>query len=116
LRAHLFHDQVRLELAIPGGKLEQRFTVELWTDEHGHPLRFDFRAQIGDAKSAVEGTFTGGKAELVVRQGPSEKKLSVAVPADAYLLANNFVSELELALALAAEGPSTLFSPNVLRT
>lgn len=116
LRAHLFRDQVRLEIPTPGGKLEQRFTVALWTDEHGHPLRFDLRAQIGDAKSAVEGTFAGGKAELVVRQGPSAQPLSVQVPADAYLLTNNFVSELELALALAPEGPLTFFSGSVLQT
>ncbi len=116
LRAHLFHDQVRLELATPGGKLEQRFSVELWTDSAGQPLRFDFRAQIGDAKSAVEGAFTGGKAELVVRQGPSEKPLSVKVPDDVYLLTNNFVSQLELALLLAPEGPLTLFSVNALQT
>jgi pimeloyl-ACP methyl ester carboxylesterase len=116
LRAHLFHDQVRLELATPGGKLQQLFTVALWTDSAGHPLRLDFRAQMGDAKSAVEGAFTGGKAELVVRQGPSEKPLSVKLPDEVYLLTNNFVSQLELALLLAPEGPLTLFSANALKT
>lgn len=116
LRAHLFHDQVRLELATPSGKLRQLFTVALWTDSAGHPLRLDSRAQIGDSKSAVEGTFVGGKAELVVRQGSSEKPVSVKVPDGVYLLTNNFVSQLELALRLAPEGPLTLFSANALQT
>jgi pimeloyl-ACP methyl ester carboxylesterase len=119
LRAHHFREQVRLELPAPSGKVEQRFTVELWTDAAGHPLRFDFRARLGDVKSAVEGVFADGKVELVVRQGPSERKLAVEAPAASYLLANNFVSELELCLVAvppADAGTRTLFSPNVLRS
>jgi len=48
LRAHHFREQVRLELPAPSGKIEQRITVLLWTDERGHPLRFELRTQLGD--------------------------------------------------------------------
>ncbi len=120
LRAHHFREQVELELSTPGGALRQRFTVELWTDDEALPLRFDFRAQVGDVKSGVAGVLAGGKAELLVRQGPTEQALTVEVPSDAFLLANNFVSQLELLLALEpvpAEGlQRTLFSANLLRT
>jgi len=115
LRAHLFHDQVALEL----GGIQQRFTVELWTDAQGHPLRFDFRAQLGDVTSGVVGVFAGGKAELVVRQGPGERNLTTDAPADAFLLANNFVSHIELLLAARPPADAhsvTLFSANALRT
>jgi pimeloyl-ACP methyl ester carboxylesterase len=115
LCAHLFRDQVRLEFATPSGKLEQRYTVELWTDAAGHALRFDLRAKVGDARSSVEGALADGKAELVVRQGPSEKRMTPSVPAEVFLLANNFVSHLDLLLALGGEGPWTLFSANVLQ-
>jgi pimeloyl-ACP methyl ester carboxylesterase len=118
LRAHAFHEQVRLELGAPSGKLEQRFTVDLWTDAVGHPLRFELRTQLGDVKSSVEGVFADGKAELVVHQGSVAKPMSVAVPAGAYLLANNFVSELDLLVGRVELGDSaafTLFSPNVAR-
>jgi len=118
-RAHLFHDQVRIELPSATDTLEQRFTVDLWTDAEGHPLRFDLRAQLGGVVSAVVGVFAGGKAELVVRQGPGEKKLSVDVPPTAYLLANNFVSHIELLLAARPPADThsvTLFSGSLLRT
>jgi hypothetical protein len=114
LRACLFREQVRLR--VPGVALEQRYTVELWTDEHGHPLRFDLRAQLGDVKSAAQGTFAGGSADLVVRQGPTEKPLSLEVPDGIRLLTNNFVSQLELALHFLSEGASTFFSASVLQT
>ncbi len=120
LRAHHFREQVELALELPSGPLTQRFTVELWTDAGGRPLRFDFRAQVADVKSGVTGTFAEGQAELSVRQGTSAQRLSVAVPAEAFLLANNFVSEIELLLALAPvpeQGARhTLFSANLLRT
>ncbi|MSR61241.1 MAG: alpha/beta fold hydrolase [Planctomycetes bacterium] len=114
-RAHLFHDQVALEM----GGTQQSFTVDLWTDAQGHPLRFDFRAQLGDVTSGVEGVFVGGKAECVARQGSGEKKLSADAPADSFLLANNFVSQLELLLAARPPADAhavTLFSANALRS
>ncbi len=116
LRAYHFQEQVELELATPSGPLRQRFTLEHWSDAEGHPLRFDFRAQVADVKTGVVGVLANGKAELVVHQGPSEQKLTVDAPDGVYLLANNFVSELELLLALAPlpeESASyTLFSAN----
>ena len=119
LRAHHFVEQVELELTLPSGPLVQRFTMELWTDDEALPLRFDFRAQVADAKSGVTGVLAGGEAELVVHQGPSERTLTLDVPSEAFLLANNFVSEIELLLALQPvpeEGARhTLFSANTLQ-
>jgi pimeloyl-ACP methyl ester carboxylesterase len=119
LRAHHFRDQAELELAAPGGTLRQRYTVERWLDDAGHPLRFELRAQIGDAKSSVEGTFAAGKAELVVRQGPTDKPVSVGGVSGVFLLANNFVAHLELALKLLPAGEKrtvSFFSGNALTT
>jgi len=119
LRAHHFRDQAELELEAPGGKLRQRYTVERWLDDAGHPLRFELRAQIGDARSAVEGTFASGKAELVVRQGATDKPVSVGGVKDVFLLANNFVAHLELALRLLPDEEKrtvTFFSGNALTT
>ena len=114
-RAHRFRDQVRIEVPIPSGKLEQLFTVELTTDDSGHPLSFDFRAQAVDARSAVLGTFANGMAELVVRQGTQERKLTIPLPEGTFLLTNNFVSQLELALVLTPEAPRQFFSSNALQ-
>src|SRR5262249_41745996 len=107
------------ELGAPSGKLEQRFTVELWTDAAGHLLRFELRAQLGDARSSVAGALVDGKAELVVRQGPVAKPMSVPAPPACFVLANNVVSELGLLVRRAPLGESaafTLFSPNAVRT
>lgn len=116
LRTHSFREEVRLELPAPGGKLEQRLTMDLWTNAAGRPLRFDFRSQLAEARSAVEGVFAAGKAELTVLQGPIAKNSSVPVAADAFVLANNFVGQIELVLALTPVEESrsvTLFSVNV---
>lgn len=117
LRAHRFVEQV--ELAPPGSPIAQRFTVELWTDAEGLPLRFDLRAQVGDVRSGASGVLAGGQAELVVRQGPGETPMTLEVPAEAFFLANNFVSELELLLALHPPGDEparhALFFATVLR-
>jgi hypothetical protein len=111
-RAHWFRDRVRLRLT---AELEQRSTVDLWTDERGRPLSFQLRSRLGDVEGSAEGVFRGGAVELVVRQGAGEKTLAVAVPEGAYLLANNFLSHLDLALALAPDGPSQFFSATVLQ-
>ena len=119
VRAHRFRDQVELELGAPGGTLTQRYTVERWLDDHGYPLRFELRAEIGDARSVVEGAFSSGKAELVVHQGASDKPVSVGGVERAFLLANNFVAHLELVLALLPEQEErtvTFFSGNALAT
>jgi pimeloyl-ACP methyl ester carboxylesterase len=119
LRAHHFRDQAELTLDAPGGALQQRFTVERWLDDAGHPLRFELRAQMGDVRSSVEGTFASGKAELVVRQGASDKPVSVGGVNEVFLLANNFVAHLELVLRLLPEEEKrtvTFFSGNALTT
>src|SRR5688572_28884074 len=119
LRAHRFRDQVELELPVAGGTLRQRYTVERWLDDGGHPLRFELRAEVGDVRSAVEGTFAGGKAEVLVRQGASDQPASIPGVEGAFLLANNFVAHLELVLALLPEEEKhtlTLFSANSLVT
>jgi len=119
LRAHLFREQVRLELPAPGSTLEQRFTMELWTGADGHPLRFDFRAQVGDARTVVEGLVVEGQVELSVLQGPVARSQSFPVAPEAFLLANNFVGHIELVLALSPVETSrtvTLFSVNLGQT
>jgi pimeloyl-ACP methyl ester carboxylesterase len=116
LRAHHFREEVRLELPAPGEKLEQRLTMDLWTDASGRPLRFDFRSELGEARSAVDGVFDDGKVELSVLQGPVAKRQSLPVPEGAFVLANNFVGQIELVLALTPVEESrtvTLFSVNV---
>ncbi|HEX6883834.1 MAG TPA: alpha/beta fold hydrolase [Planctomycetota bacterium] len=116
LRAHLFREQVRLVLAAPGSTLEQRFTMELWTGVDGRPLRFDFRAQVGDARTVIEGLVANGQVELAVQQGPAVRSQSFPLAPEAFLLANNFVGHIELVLALSpveASRTVTLFSVNL---
>ncbi len=119
LRLHAFRARVAIELELPSGAIEQRFTTDLWTDARGHPQRFRFQSRMGDVYARVDGALSDGKAELEVRQGPSESTLQRSVPADAHLLANNFVSHLELVLALdppaaGATREYTFFSANAL--
>ncbi len=119
LRVSFFQAWVVLTLATPEGPLEQRSTVDLWTDSTGHPLRFHFQVAMADTYVGVEATLAGGKADVTIRQGPSVSSLSIDVPPGAYLLTNNFVSQLELVLALGARPgePATfpMFSANALR-
>ena len=121
LVAYRFRGQARISVEVPGGVLEQRFTTELWTDAAGHALRFDFRAKVQDVVSCIEGVVADGQAQLVVQQAGVRSEIAVAAPADCFLLANNFVSQLELITVLAppeSDAPRSyqLFSPNALRT
>lgn len=120
LRAHRFEEQVLLEIPGPAKSIVQRFTMELLVDARGRPLRFDFRSQTGEVAIGVEGGFADGQAELFIRQGASRRPTRLEVPADVHLLANNFLSQIELLLALdpprESRGEWTLLSVNALRT
>jgi hypothetical protein len=120
IRAHHFREQVLVDAEVPGGRLVQRYTVELWTDASGRPLRIAFRAAVSDVKAAVDATFVGGKVEAHVRQGLTDRNQELEIEDGAFVLANNFVSHLDLALALAvppADEPGSIpfFSVNALR-
>jgi pimeloyl-ACP methyl ester carboxylesterase len=120
LRAHHFREQVVLRIDTPSGPFEQRYRCELWIDARARPLRMRLEAAVGDSYSSVEATFAAGKAEAAIFQGGKERKLTLDVAPDAYLLCNNFLSQLELALAfeMPAEGEPrklNLFSGNSLQ-
>ncbi len=120
LRAHHFKSQVLLRLETPEGTLEQRFSGSLWTDGAAHPLRFVLDAAASDSWSAVEISFANGKAQALVLQGPQRSEIERPLSEGAFLLANNFLGHLELALALdppSSSGPKTypMFSGNALQ-
>ena len=120
VRTHRFRAEVRLEGAVQGRTLLQQYTTDLWTADDGQPLRVSFRAAVADTRAAVDISFSGSEGEARVRQGPSDRSQDVRIEDGAYVLANNFVSHLDLLLAL--EQPSAgesatyrLFSANALR-
>jgi pimeloyl-ACP methyl ester carboxylesterase len=102
VRAHRFRGQVHLDLELPQGRFEQHLITDLWADPLGHPLRCVLETRMSDVYAYVDVTFGGGTAQALVRQGPTERTVEKEVPADAYLLANNFISHLELLLNLRA--------------
>lgn len=108
---------VRLKLQ-PGSPTELRALSELWTDERGRPLKFTQRALVGEQYSSVELVFAGASVEARIVQGKSKRSLTLPVEPGALLLANNFISHLEFALAAVDPAqPNTLemFSANTLR-
>ncbi len=118
--AHFFRAQVQLRVDTPGGALDARLTAHLWTDDHGHPLRFELRSLTSDVYARVELAFRGDKADATIVQGPTSRTLEVPADPAAYLLANNFVSHIETLLRVAPPSPDeprsySLFSGNVLR-
>ncbi|HEX9795100.1 MAG TPA: alpha/beta hydrolase [Planctomycetota bacterium] len=121
LTAHVFDGRVELVSETPDGPLRQRFACQLWTDPQGHPLRCDFRIAVTDVFASVETTFTGTKVQALVTQGAHPRAMDLTAQAGAFLLANNFLSHLELALALHAPLPGQtlelpMFSVNALAT
>ncbi len=120
-KAHAFHGEVELLVQSPGGSLKQQFTGDLWTDELGRCLRFVLFARMVDVCSGVEINLLEGKGQARIFQGPTERKLELSTPTEVFLLANNFISHLELLLALrpvTAAAPSATFpmlSGNVLQ-
>ena len=118
--AHLFREQVELDAEVPGGRLVQRYTTRLWTDAHARPLRLEFRAAVSDVRSAIDAVVEGSTMTARIRQGPSERRQEIELGDEVILLANNFVSHLDLALAVSApqagqQATIPLFSVNVLR-
>jgi uncharacterized protein len=121
LRAHHFREQVVLSIDTPSGPFEQRYRCELWTDARARPLRVLLEGAVADSYSSVDATFAGGKVDATVFQGGKDKQLTLEVALDAYLLCNNFLSQLELVLAFEAPGSggkrkATLFSGNTLQS
>jgi len=99
--AHRFTGRVEID-PIPAQEIpRQRYLGELFTDREGHPLKSTLEAQLGDSYSRVEASVDGGKVRAVVHQGQKSKELSIDVPADAYVQANNFIGYYELAVAVA---------------
>ena len=120
LRAHAFRGQVLLSTPTPSGTVEQRQTAELWTDAAGRPLRSRLQISILDVYSSVDLNFRASPPTALIRQGPAERTLEVDVADGSHVLANNFVSHLELLLTLAAPelGESVrypMFSSNTLQ-
>ncbi len=118
-RVHAFRAQAELALQTHGGALEQRFTTDLWTDERGNALRAEFRASAADVYASVEVDFADDRVFAKVFQNDKETTKEIPCPSGARALANNFVSHLELALALdppaAGEKKSyAMFSLNAL--
>jgi pimeloyl-ACP methyl ester carboxylesterase len=116
VRAHRFTSQVELDAPTPAGRLHQRYDCGLWTDDRGLPLRVEFQAQVSDVYAGVTVAFAGEGTRATLRQGASERELTVDVPEGAMALANNFVGHMELLLALHAphegSGSVQLFSIN----
>ncbi len=93
-------------------------TGDLWTDELGHPLRWVQQVLTGDSYSRVELSVNENESRARIVQGPSSREVTVAVDPAAYLLANNFISHLELVGALLPAGKSAklkLFSGSTLQ-
>jgi len=82
-----------------GGGPAQRLYSETWLDARDRPLRHLLRVELGDVRSEVDLRLAGGKAFAHLVQGGAARDLEVAVPADAWLQANNFLCFFELLFA-----------------
>lgn len=115
--AHRFEGRARLVVDALSG-LEMKTTADLWTDDAGHPVRFVQHALVGEAYSRVELAFGEKSVHALVVQGSSTRELDLPFEAPVWLLANNFIGHLELALALLPPGKDAqarLFSGNTLQ-
>jgi len=115
--AHHFQGRARLKTS-PLGDVEQRSTADLWTDDEGHAVRFVQQILLGESYARVELAFAGGKVAAHVVQGPSVRDLELKADPAALVLANNYLSHLELALALVEPGQDAklaMFSGNTLQ-
>lgn len=74
-------------------------TADLWTDGDGHPLRYVQEALVGTAYSRVEIECQGKASKARLVQGPSTREIPLELDPSAFLLSNNFVSQLEIWLA-----------------
>jgi pimeloyl-ACP methyl ester carboxylesterase len=118
--AHHFRGAIALDVAQLGA-VELRSTADLWTDDLGHPIRFVQQALVGDNYSRVDLQAAGKKSRAHIVQGPTERDVDLDVDPEAYLLANNFVSHLEIAARLQPAADASkpaklkLFSGNSLQ-
>ncbi len=116
--AHHFHGRARLKVS-PLGEVEQRSTADLWTDDDGHVVRFTQQLLLGESYARVELAFAGGKVAAHVVQGPSVRDLELKAGSAAFVLANNYVSHIELAIALLEPGKDAkleMFSGSTLQS
>lgn len=118
--AHLFRGGVKLSVKQPLASVDIRSTCELWTGDQGEPLKCSLRIETTGTCTVVEITLrpegVGGKVTV----GPSEHAVDVPLSGPVWMLANNYVSHLELIARLdpPAEGASRkleVFSPDALR-
>lgn len=115
--AHHFQGSCRL-LTEPKGGVELRSLADLWTDDLGHPVRFVQQLTVGDTYSRVDLDVAAAKSKARIVQGASKREITLDVDPAAYLLANNYVSHLEILLALSPDGADVraqLFSGNALQ-
>ncbi len=118
---HRFSSRTRLSSDTGVGIIEQLYASELLTREDGRPIYHRLTAKIGDNTQSAELTFVqDNKAEAVIVQGQSKRKLTVDAPGDAYIQANNFIGYFDLLLGLSPPGEGspinvTLFSGNSLQ-
>ena len=98
------HFQGSLRLELPGIGATQLSLADLWTDGDGHPLRYVQEFLVGTAYSRVEIQCAGKSSNARVAQGSSVREIPLDVEPAAFLLANNFISQLELYLVLQAHG------------
>ena len=99
--AHRFEGGVRLERPSDLGTIEVRQRGDLYTDELGHPRKFELRLHVGSVKTFVDADFAGGKATVRIVQGSAKSERELAAPAGCFLLANNWIGMVELVAALA---------------
>jgi pimeloyl-ACP methyl ester carboxylesterase len=101
-RTEHFRGSLRLDVPQLGAELLS--TADLWTDGDGHPLRYVQEALVGTAYSRVEIECAGKGSKARAVQGSSVREIPLEVDPAAFLLSNNFVSHLEIYLALNAHG------------
>ena len=115
--AHHFQGRTRLKVTSLGD-VEQRSSADLWTDDAGHAVRFTQQILLGETYARVELGFAGGRVAAHVVQGPSARDLELQADPAALVLANNYVSHIELVLALLEPGQDVqlpMFSGNTLQ-
>ena len=116
--AHRFDGGLEMETPTALGVARIRASGSLWTDEHGHPLKFASHGEALGVKSALDFVVAGDKAHAKLQQGPAARTLDAAIAANVFLLANNWVGMIELvarlrAPAAGASAKIALFSADV---
>ncbi len=115
--AHHFQGSCRLLTDAQSGT-EMRSLADLWIDDVGHPVRFVQQHLVGEAYSRVDLDVAGKQSRARIVQGSSKREIELDIDPAAYLLANNYVSHIEILLALSppdADVHAQLFSGNALQ-